>query len=119
MDALLFNAIIGGLFSLIGIYIKHRLDKRNEITSTSNVENRDAAEYKSKGIWEKLFNKDMNRGLSVLFLDFIVIVVVVGIFDLNNTEPVWEDFFAMIVIGAVPVYGLFYMLKGFVKYFVD
>ncbi len=119
MDALLFNALIGGLFSLIGIYIKHRLDKKNEIRFDSNVENRDAAEYKSKGIWDKFFNADMNRGLSVLFLDFIVIVIVVGIFDLNNTEPFWEDFFAMVVIGAVPVYGFFYMLKGFFKYFVD
>lgn len=119
MDSILLNAIIGGLFSLIGIYVKHRFDKKNEITATSNVENRDAAQYKSKSFSEKFFNRDFNTGLAILLLDFIGIAIVVGVFDLNNTEPAWENFFAMVVIGAVPVLAIFYMLKGFVKYFVD
>ena len=119
MDAVFFNAIIGGIFSLIGIYVKHRLDKRNEITSTSNVENRDAAEYDSLSIFSKLFNADVKQGLVLLGLNAITIVIVVGIFDLNNTEPFWENAFAAIVLGMVPVYALYLILKGFIRFFLD
>ncbi|MEZ4886379.1 MAG: hypothetical protein R3E32_16710 [Chitinophagales bacterium] len=118
MDAILINALIGGIFSILGIFIKHRLDKKNEITPTSNVEDRDAAQFDSKKLSDKFFNKDLNRGLSVLFLDLIAIIMVVAIFDLNNTEPFWEDFFAMVVLGAIPVYAVYYLLKGFFRYFV-
>ena len=83
------------------------------------MENRDAAQYESKSFGEKFFNRDFNTGLAILFLDFIGIAIVVNIFDLNNTQPAWEDFFAMVVMGAVPVLAIFYMLKGFFKYFVD
>ena len=119
MDTFLIYAIIGGLFSLIGIYIKHRLDKKNEITATSNVTDRDAAQYPSKSIADKFFNPNMKKGLFVLLLDFIFIAIIVNIFDLNNTEPFWEEAFAMIVVGAIPVYAIYLSLKGFFEFFTD
>ncbi|MFK7907402.1 MAG: hypothetical protein AB8B69_19865 [Chitinophagales bacterium] len=119
MDAILFNAIIGGVLSLIGIYVKHRLDKRNEITSTSNVENRDAAEYDSPSIFAKLFNSDMKRGLKLLGLNAVTIVVFVNVFDLNNNAPFWEDLFAVIVLGMVPVYAMYLVIRGFFQFFLE
>ncbi len=119
MDTILLSAIIGGFFSLIGIYVKHRLDKQNEISPTSNVENRDAAQYDSLGVLTKLFNSDLKKGLGLLVLDFVIIIIFVGVFDLNNKEPFWENIFAAIVLGVVPVYAIYLILKGFFRFFLD
>ncbi|MGB1242907.1 MAG: hypothetical protein ACPG49_10320 [Chitinophagales bacterium] len=119
MDAIIFNVIIGGIFSLIGIYVKHRLDKKNEITSTSSVESRDAAEYDSLSIFSKLFNADVKKGLQLLGLNAVIIVIVVSVFNLNNNEPFWENLFAGIVLGMVPVYAAYLIIKGFFRFFLD
>jgi len=52
------------------------------------------------------------KGLLIFLGNFVFLSIVVSAFDLNNTEPAWENLFAFFTIGVIPVYSIYLMIKG-------
>jgi hypothetical protein len=147
------SALIGGGFSIVGIYLKHVLEVRQkakserakaEITGSASPIP-PAVEVKSKSSEPRLAENApptptpierepqipyppplparlsaptkrkshrIAKGVVILIADLVVIAVFVSAFDLNNTEPPWESYFAFVTIGAVPVYALYLVFSG-------
>ncbi len=131
MDSVI-SAIIGGLFSLAGIILKHYLDtraSRRTVVQRRHVDDvpaRNPAAAQPPAVTEKSkpeFEaaeirpaasrwRRVRTGLIILFFDAVLITIVVNAFDLNHTDPWWEGIFAFIVVGAIPVYALYLIVTG-------
>lgn len=114
------SAVIGGIFSLLCVWLGHRLQNRprariEESPAAPGFERQQtpAPEIK-KNISIPSVRKSSNfkRGLVVLLADFILMVFVVAAYDLNATEPWWENYFAFFAVGAIPVYALSLILSS-------
>ena len=117
-------AFIGGLFTLASIFLNHYLALKREVKKYHQTVAPDTIpsdqisdaeknlEHRSKALAEQHSISDIRIGLSLLIIDFLILTIVVNFFDLNETEPVWENIFAFVAIGAVPVYALYRIVKG-------
>nr|VFJ99257.1 MAG: AAA ATPase domain-containing protein [Candidatus Kentron sp. LFY] len=59
--------------------------------------------------------KRFGLGLGVFLLDLIVTGMVTSIFDLDTSEPWWENIFAFFVIVPIPMYAIYLMISGIIS----
>jgi len=118
MENAIMSGIIGGIFTLIGVYFKHRLETRLKTSSTTKSANQPSQKHSNTNVQvdRPTSGKDIKKGILLLVLDFIIIAAFVSIFDLRNNEPEWENLFAVIVIGVIPTYALFRIGRGIYKF---
>ncbi len=114
------SAVIGGIFSLLGVWLGHHLQSRPR----ARIEDPSAAPAvegqqiptpeleKNIPIPSARNPSNLKRGIVVLLADFILMLIVVPASDLNATEPWWENYFAFFALGAIPVYALYLIFSG-------
>jgi len=57
----------------------------------------------------------ITTGVFLLGLDIVMLVVVVGVYDLTHAAPAWEDWFAIAVMLVIPAIAIFLIIRGFLK----
>ena len=120
-------AIIGGLFTLVGIFLNHHLTLKREILKWELLEKEVIKETSPNSInkvklhqpkVEKKLKKhnDILIGIGILFLDFILTGTVINIFNLNETDSTGtgELIFAFFVIVVIPIYAIYRIIKGLI-----
>ena len=115
--------IVGGLFSLTGIWLKHYLQSRSladrappELVAPSSP-SRPAQVTKTDWAGVRRGVRRIGTGLVLLVVNIIVVAIVVNYFRLDkydHVHPWWEPLFAFIVIGAVPVWVVYRIASGLV-----
>jgi len=112
-------AIIGGIFTLAGIWLQNHLSNKGHSRGATRPEqfepkNAQAASAIPNAKLPPPVPKKSRRkkGMLIFFGNFIFLTIVVSVFDLNNTEPAWENIFAFFTIGVIPVYSIYLMIKG-------
>ena len=114
------SALIGGIFSLAGVWLGHylqthrRVDARSQAARSNDLE-QSSARPRSTGPYPTRSKSRGTLGCSLLAADFVFMIAVVNIFDLNSKEPWWENYFAFLCIGAIPAYSLFLLLSGLLR----
>jgi hypothetical protein len=117
-------AIIGGIFSLGGIWLAHSLNQRGRRPSTAQpaappsqlepsldhdptaVDLHAATSPPVAKQWFKSKTK-LRQGCFWLAADLVIILLVVSEFALDKTEPWWESYFTLLVMGVIPMYALY------------
>ena len=114
------SAVIGGIFSLLGVWLGHYLQSRSRTQSQENAKSptlspQPASVPDQRARPSLASQRTLARGLWLLLGDFILIVFVVSEWDLNKAEPWWENYFAFFALGAIPVYALYLIVVGFYR----
>ncbi len=108
-------AVIGGMATIASVFLHHHLALKREVMhyrlQLAASYNHQMLSYKKQNGNKKRFN-DFLVGVGLILLDAIVIVVFVAAFNLRSSEPAWENIFTFIVLGVVPTYALYRLLKG-------
>lgn len=129
MLATVVSAVIGGLFTLGGIVLKHHLEQKAKDRAARPESPPPPSPSRTAGRPEpprvpppaELIDmprpraecvRRVKRGVQVLLVDFVVIGLVVMKFDLNRTDPWWETYFSLVVLGAVPMFAGYLIWTG-------
>lgn len=56
-------------------------------------------------------------GVFTIFIDFVQLVIVVGVFNLDDNEPDWEIYYAFFTMVILPLAGLGWFLVGLIRLF--
>lgn len=117
MENIIIQGLIAGVFTLIGIYFKHRLENKNT-TSTSSTNSRNSR----KSTIPKTPKQDIKKGCGLSILGFILIIIIGSIFGSSSNSPQEPTTFQMIVSVLVLMllfYGFWRILKGMFKFIVS
>ena len=127
------SAIIGGIFTLLGVFITYYLQKRDkqklamekstpfsqvESTPITHVEKIIPKEKKTIFSFKKPLlspGKKIKYGIILLIVDFIIICIIVDVYNLNENEPSWENIFALIVGGVIPTFSFYLIISGIIN----
>lgn len=58
---------------------------------------------------------DVAIGTGLLLLDFAIILFLVIVFDLNETEKSWETAMAFLTILILPILSAFFIVRGMIR----
>lgn len=57
----------------------------------------------------------IRTGVALIGIDVMLALIIINGFDLNDTEPYWENWFATLVMVILPGIALFLIIRGYLK----
>ncbi|CAH6843888.1 membrane hypothetical protein [Vibrio chagasii] len=109
-------AVIGGLATLASVFLHHHLALKREVlhyrSQLGVSHNYQLLAYEASNNSNRKKTNDILVGMVLIVLDIVVVIISVTAFDLLNTEPAWENVFALIVLGVIPTYATYRIVKG-------
>ena len=100
----------------VGLFIINKVTVKGSLTNSESVlDHTGTMSLEEYMIARKVPLILIRIGVFLLALDIAMLIVVVGVFDLNESTPDWENGFAILVMLIVPIISIFLIIRGFLK----
>jgi uncharacterized membrane protein YhaH (DUF805 family) len=110
MDTTIVSAVVGGLFSLISVWLSHYLHNNNNKNTRRRSQSRASTQHLTDLDGGKK-SRAFFWGITLLILDSVILVLVVKNWNFESLS--WlQNLFIFFIVGAVPVFALYLIILG-------